>query len=226
MAAIEKVFKSEDFAIGVRETPWTISGTRYRDSFPQNCNYCYAKGYFSADCVCFVKAYVWGKGVLYNNPGSYWYNPGKYGLGDVTCKQMIDGCDDVSTDMSKIAPGEILYIKGANDLTGHIGVYVGDYTKTINGKTYTYNVTEASPIWRNGIQATYMDANGNRYQCKGGTQSGRWEKHGKLKQVDYGSNSADVPLKYTVKTEGNKSFISVDGKGTLSVESTVTVKAV
>jgi hypothetical protein len=216
--AIEKVFKVFDFIEGIKAVPWTINGTRYKDNFPQNCNFCYAKGCYSADCNNFVKAFVWSRGEMAKNPGEYWYNPGRYGLGDVTCKELIEGCDDVSSDMSSTIAGEILYISDPNPKWGHIGVFVGDYTRTINGKNYTYNVVESSPAWRNGIQTTYMDANGNRYQCKGGEQKGRWEKHGKLKQVDYGVKTE--PLEYTIKSGKDFATIDFDESGII----TITVK--
>ena len=215
--AYEKVFTADDFCASLIAGVWSMKATEYKSVKPLNCLYYWGNGKWSADCNNLYKCWIWSKGELPKNVGGYWYNPGRYGLGDLTCKQLIDSCEDVSTDFSKLVKGELLYIKGDSDLTGHIGIYVGDYK--VNG--LTFNVIESSPIWYNGIQSTYVDSKGRRIRPKTGEQGGTWEKHGKAPNIEYPSD-----LKYTIKSEGNKSTISVDGKGTLEVLSTVTIKAV
>lgn len=210
--AYEKVFTAEDFCASLIAGVWSMKATAYKDTYPLNCLYYWGNGKWSADCNNLYKCWIWSKGELPKTVGKYVYAPNRYGLGDLTCKQLIDSCSDVSTDFSKIQKGELLYIKGSTDLNGHIGIYVGDYQ--VEGKTF--NVIEASPIWYNGIQSTYVDSKGRRIRPKTGEQSGVWEKHGKAPNIDYGIK--DVPLKYTISTSGNTQTINViEGKGTITI---------
>lgn len=207
---------SKDYCAALKAMVWSMKATAYKDTKPLNCLYYWGDGKWSADCNNLVKASIWGRCELPKNVGGYWYNPGRYGLGDLTCKQMIDACADVSTDFSKLTPGELLYI---HDTVDHVGVYVGDYV--VEGKTF--NVIESSPIWYSGIQSTYVDNKGRRIRPKTGEQRGTWQKHGKMPWLDY---EEEKPLTYTIKTEGNKTYLDVDGKGRFEISTTTIVKEI
>lgn len=216
----EYSMKSLDFAEAMWAMVWSIPKTRYCDSYPLNCLYNWGNGEWSADCNNLIKAGIWGRCELPKNKGGYWYNPNRYGLGDLTCKQMIDNCEGVSTDFSKLKIGELLFIKGSTDKNGHVGLYVGDHV--VDGKTF--NVVESSPIWYNGIQSTYVDSKGRRIRPKTGEQGGTWEKHGVMyKWLDYSDQaSKELPLKYNVTYNGNKAIIDViEGKGQITVTTTI-----
>lgn len=207
---IEIVFTAHDYCEGLKAIPETVKSI-YKNIFPQNCLFNQGNGVFSGDCWnSIIKAFIWGKGVLPKNKGGYWYNPGRYGLGDWNGAQILAKCSDVSSDFTKIAKGEML-ITAAKD---HVGIYVGDYQ--VNGKTY--NVIECTPAWNGGIQKTYVDAQGRRFNTKGGGQLLAWAQHGKLPWIDYTEAPKDVPLKYTISTSGNTQTINViEGKGTITI---------
>lgn len=210
----EYAMTSKDYCAAMKAMVWSMKGTYYKDTKPLNCLYYWGNGTWSADCNNLIKASIWGKCELPKNVGGYWYNPGRYGLNDLTCKQMIDACSDVSTDFSKLTPGELLYI---HDSVDHVGLYVGDYV--VEGKTF--NVVESSPIWYSGIQSTYVDSKGRRIRPKTGEQRGTWQKHGKMPWIDYAADT-DLPLKYTVKYDGKSTTIDViEGKGTITITTNI-----
>lgn len=206
--AYEIVFTAHDYVEGLKAIPETTK-TVYKNIFPQNCLYNQGNGVFSGDCWnSVVKAYLWGKGVLPKGKGSYWYNPGRYGLGDWNGRQILNACSEVSTDFTKIVPGE--YLLTADE--SHCGIYVGNYK--VNGKTY--NVIECTPAWNGGIQKTYTDQQGRRFNTLGGGQLSAWKWHGKMPWIDYSANE-EKPLVYTVKASGNASVIEFDGKGKVTI---------
>ena len=100
------------------------------------------------------------KGILWGWNGNLnsTYGGAKYasnGMPDTNANGYIRTCKEVSTNFSSIEPGEAVW------MPGHIGVYIG------NGE-----VIEASPAWANGVQKTKLSAR-------------RWEKHGKMPQIEY-----------------------------------------
>lgn len=211
---------AEDYCASMISMVWGMKGTKYKDTYPLNCLYYWGDGCWSADCNNLIKASIWGKCELPKIKGKYIYSPGTYGLKDLTCKQMIDACADVSTDFSKLVPGELLYI---HDTVDHVGLYVGDYQ--VEGKTF--NVIESSPIWYNGIQSTYVNAKGARIRPKTGEQRGTWQKHGKMPWIQYTTNADKVePFTFTTKESNGKTIIEVSGTGKLEVSTKVTVKQV
>ena len=197
----EYSMKSLDFAEAMKAQCWSIKSV-YKDSYPLNCNYYYGNGTWGSDCVCNIKSNIWSRCELPKTQGKFVYEPNKYGLGDLTCKEMIEACSDVTSDFSKKIPCELMYIPHeTNPKWGHVGLFVGDFTKKINGVTYTYNTIESSPIWNGGMQSTYVDNQGRRFRCKGGEQSGVWQKHGRMtKWLDYSDQVKEV---YTVKQDGS-----------------------
>lgn len=202
---VQVVFTAKDYIEGLKALPWTIK-SYYNNNFPQNLLYNQGDGTFSGDCWnSIVKAYLWGRGVLPRNRGGYWFNPGRFGLGDWNGRQILDHCRDISVDFGKIAPAEYMLTKAED----HAGVYVGEFKHD----GFTYNTIECTPIWANGIQATYTDEQGRRFQTKGGQQAGSWYYHAKMPWIDYG----DEQLTYDIKTEDNTMTINFNGKGTVKI---------
>ncbi|MDL2288257.1 hypothetical protein LJC32_02630 [Oscillospiraceae bacterium OttesenSCG-928-F05] len=121
------------------------------------------KGYFAFDCVCLIKAILWG----WSGDASRSYGGAMYqtnGVPDIDANVMIRKCRDVSTDFKSISPGEVVWTQN------HIGIYIGDGL-----------AVEATPSWRDGVQMTACANLGT----KSGYNSRRWEKHGFLPWVDY-----------------------------------------
>lgn len=142
------------------------------------------KDYFGFDCICFIKGLLWG----WNGDASKSYGGAVYqanGVPDITEKQMLDKCSDVSGDFSNIVVGEYLYTDG------HCGLYIGDGL-----------AVECTPAWKNGVQVTAV-AN---IASKSGYNSRTWLKHGKMPYVTY---IADV-VPEAPKTSGNPVAITLD----------------
>jgi cell wall-associated NlpC family hydrolase len=122
------------------------------------------------DCVGLIKGVLWG----WNGDESMVYGGAVYasnGVPDISADAMIGKCKEVSSDFSKIALGEFVWMKG------HCGIYAG------NGR-----VVESSPKWKNGVQITDLSAR-------------NWLKHGKLPYIDYGSQAKAEGVKDTVTVE-------------------------
>ena len=118
---------------------------------------------FGFDCVCLVKGILWGwNGDTTKQWGGAVYQSN--GVPDISTREMIEVCEDVSTDFTNIQVGEIVY------MPGHIGVYVG------NGQCI-----ESTPIWKDGVQYSNL---GNIKEYKKGNYR-IWTSHGKLPYVDY-----------------------------------------
>lgn len=116
---------------------------------------------FGFDCVCLIKGLLWG----WNGDKSKVYGGATYasnGVPDIGADSMIKVCKDVSTDFSKIAVGEAVWLEG------HIGIYVG------NGLA-----VECSPKWENKVQITACNCSKSGYNRRD------WTKHGKLPYVTY-----------------------------------------
>ncbi len=114
------------------------------------------KKYFAFDCVGLIKGVLWG----WN--GSNTVNGGaKYesnGVPDINANTMINKCSNVSSNLSNIKIGELLW------MSGHVGVYYKDN-----------QVIECSPAFKNKVQITKLsDRN--------------WKKHGLLPWITYESS--------------------------------------
>ena len=130
------------------------------------------KGYFGFDCVCFVKALLWG----WNGDAGKTYGGAMYqsnGVPDITENSMISKCSGVSNDFTRIVPGEYLW----ND--GHCGIYVGDGL-----------AVECTSAWENGVQITAVANMGGKY----GYENRTWTKHGKLPYVTYEAEQQSTPV--------------------------------
>ena len=196
----EVVFTAKEFCEGLKELPFKIA-SEYNNVYPKNLLYNCGKLYngltlYSADCWNLIKSYIWSDGKLSEKQGGYTYAPGRYGLGDWNGATILSKCSDISSSWKKedLTPGEFILTADGN----HAAIYVGEWTGSWEGKTYTWNVIECTPIWANGIQATYVDEAGRRLSHKGGTQASAWAKHGKLPWVNYGNKVLKVGDTLTV----------------------------
>ena len=144
---------------------------------------------FGFDCVCLIKGLLWGwdgnAGKTYGG-ASYCAN----NVPDIGADQIINKCKDVSTDFSRIAVGELLWMEG------HVGIYIG------NGQA-----VECTPSWKDCVQVTTVK------NIKSGTGH-KWTKHGKLPYVTY-----DVSATPAVSTTASSEVQSVSGLPTLSLGS-------
>lgn len=165
------------------------------------------------DCCGLIKGLIWGwdakrapnnvyGGAVYESNGldDYGADDGKGNL--------IYYCTDVSTDFSKIVPGEMLW------LDGHVGIYIGNSQAIECTTGWTGNVLKSVVT---NIRAT-----------KSGEYGRKWTKHGKLSQwVDYtqpvankfyveigplDSSSAAISMQTALKTLGTASTITTKSK--------------
>lgn len=116
---------------------------------------------FGFDCVCLIKGLLWG----WCGDENHIYGGATYcsnDVPDIDEDYMINLCEDVSTDFSKIEVGEAVWMKG------HIGVYIGDGL-----------AVECTPKWENKVQITACNC------TKAGYNRRDWVKHGKLPYVSY-----------------------------------------
>lgn len=124
---------------------------------------------FGFDCICLVKSLLWGwSGNKHSNYGGARYQTN--GVPDINADTMIEVCEDVTTDFSKIEVGEYLWMKG------HCGIYIG------NGLA-----VECTPRWKNCVQITAVQ----NVTTKSGYNSRKWSKHGKLPYVSYGEKKEE-----------------------------------
>lgn len=127
---------------------------------------------FEFDCVCYIKAILWGWNNKRSGHGGAVY--ASNGVPDIGTEQIIGVCHNVSSDFSKISVGELVWMKG------HVGIYIGDG-----------NVLEATTGWSTKkVIKSQVNKNGARtYNGRGGSKP--WLKHGFLPYVDY--NIAPAP---------------------------------
>lgn len=122
-----------------------------------------SKDTFGFDCVCFIKGILWGwKGDVNDIYGGARFKSN--GVPDFDDSEIMDYCDNVSTDFTDIQIGEILHI------AGHVGIYIGDGL-----------AAECTARWKDGVQITSVLNIGI-----GTVNCGRiWDTHGKLRFVEY-----------------------------------------
>lgn len=173
------------------------SPSRYSNHYPENVLMYNTDGRWSADCLNLLKALFNGRDIHDRTIGSYQHDLSN--TGDVTEEGLINQCEDVSSDFTKLGTMPvILYMKG------HMGCYLGE-ERMVNGRTV--NVVEATTAFGGGIVYSYVDASGRRYDGKGGEQLLTWEKYGKpTKWVEYGK--ADIYKMQTLKY-GTKGTIDI-----------------
>lgn len=136
------------------------------------------------DCCRSIKAVLWG--FSFDKEAAHGGSVYKRGYPDYTCEEMIANCDNVSTKISKeaIKPGELLYFGRmvAGKISGHVGIYIG------NGAVF-----ECAPSL-SGCAISDLD-----YQP--------WQKHGKIREVDYGDQPAPAPTPDPQLREGEKLYL-------------------
>lgn len=119
---------------------------------------------FGFDCVCFVKALLWG----FRGDTTQEYGGVKYasnGVPDTTIEIIYNNyCHEQSKDFSSIVKGEFLY-----NGEGHCGLYIGD------GKVAQANVVGAN----DGVYIEPLDAS-------------KWKYHAKLNWIDYGKKEVST----------------------------------
>lgn len=121
------------------------------------------KGHFGFDCICFIKALLWGwSGDLKSTNGGAKYCSNN--VPDITEYGMLNRCSNISSDFSKIEAGEYLWTDG------HCGIYIGDGL-----------AVECTPKWDNGVQITAVHNIAEKQGYNGRT----WKKHGKLPYIEY-----------------------------------------
>lgn len=120
------------------------------------------------DCVILVKAILWGwcENKFHSHGGA---NYGSNGVFDDTADQLINRCHSISSDFSKIEPGELVW------LPGHVGIYIGDG-----------QVIECTGAWERKVLTSRITVSGAR--IRNGYQVYSWQKHGKLPYIDYTEN--------------------------------------
>lgn len=221
--AISKVFTADEYVESLLYDVYNLP-TTYSNRVDQTTKTYYNCGYrgmqsYMFDCWNWGKVKAWGWKPGYN-VGSFLYAPGTNGVDDWNGRQIMDRCADVSTNFKPIVPAETLLTPAAD----HVGTFIGKHLW--NG--YEFNVAECTPkivrdgklVMSAGCHLSYVDEQGRRFNHKGGVQVGTWAKHGKTPWVDF--SNKDVPLKYTIKQDGNKQTITVvEGKGTITITTTV-----
>lgn len=129
------------------------------------------KNYFGFDCVCLIKAVLWGwEGNLADSNGGAKY--ASNGVPDIGTETIITKCTNVSTDFSKIVPGALVWMKG------HVGIYIG------NGQCI-----ECTTSWTGKVLQSALKNNGVKGQFERA-----WTKWGLLPYVDY-SDQTTTPSK-------------------------------
>ncbi len=111
--------------------------------------------------MCLIKGLLWG----WSGDTSKVYGGAVYqsnGVPDIGTEAIIARCSGVSKDFSRVALGELLWMKG------HVGVYVGGGL-----------AVECSPAWENKVQITACNCKKSGYKTR------NWTKHGKLPYVTY-----------------------------------------
>ena len=137
--------------------------------------------HLGADCSNLFKALVWGwnpNGVK-KQPNGAGVIRGSNGLKDINANLLFQTCEDISTDMKNIKPGEMVWLKG------HIGMYYGK----INGVDHVIDST----ISLNGVKLNPMSRQ-------------KWTHHGKFPWVDYTQETTnDVLYRVQVGAYRNRS---------------------
>jgi len=135
--------------------------------------------YFGFDCIGLIKGILWGWSADRNRTwgGVTYPTDSTVATGlvmpDIGADHTISVCTEVSSNFSKIVPGEVVW------MSGHIGIYIG------SGKA-----VECSPAWVNKCQITAVGNIGT----VSGLNTRTWTKHGKLPWIKYSADSRAWPV--------------------------------
>lgn len=156
--------------------------TVYSNKYPRNLGY-WDGTQFSFDCWNLIKAVLNG---WYDNRTVGYYQKDLTKTGDIDGYNILKKCTKTSKDFSQLSiAGTYLFME-----YDHAGTYVGEHT--ING--HIVNVIECTSAWTKNVQWSYVDAQGYRYQYKGGAKSSRkWDDWGLMCWVDYSDAPAPEP---------------------------------
>ena len=144
---------------------------------------------FGFDCICLIKAILWDwianvnavyGGATYKANGV----PDFPVDGNANTKGLLDYCTEVSTDFSKIVPGEVLHNPG------HAGIYIGDGL-----------AIECTYRWKDGVQITAVANMGNNKKV---ANSRTWTEHGKLQWISYKKNVQQYSVVLDLVRYGSK----------------------
>lgn len=143
-----------------------------------------AGGYWGFDCVCMIKALLWGWGSdLSGSRGGAKY--ASNGVPDFGADSVGKYCSGYTTDFSHIEVGEALH------MPGHVGVYIGDGL-----------AVECTAAWESKVIITAVGNIGK----KAGYHTRTWTEHGKLKWIDY--KEEDEPM----TSDEKKAFEELAGR--------------
>ena len=93
--------------------------------------------------------------------------------GDKNSTQLIDSCTDISTNFDfKNSGPRLVYFPG------HIGVYLGKEVQCGEKEDEVCNVVECTSSWNGGIQLSYVNYFGKRFNKKNGKADSYWKKSG------------------------------------------------
>ena len=151
---------------------------------PCNCGSRNADGTVTFDCVCLIKAVMEGwNPTSIDQIGEYVYPFTR--TGDVNENKLINECAGQSSDFTNMQACAVLCMYGE-----HIGCYVGG---EFNRGGKIYNTIECTPSYGSGVVASYVDENGARWDCKGGTEyGGQWNAYGYMTPwLEYDSQFID-----------------------------------
>ena len=164
----------------------------YNNKFPYNCGYYDGKRY-SFDCWCMIKAII-GNWTDCRTKG-YYVSPKNFPTGDCNGYQLLMQCSQRSKDFSMLnKAGAYLYISDKGH--EHAGIYIGDFT--YQGELF--NVVECTSDWAGKVQYTYVDAKGQRFLYKGGSQKRSWTDWGILPYIEYDAEPTPAPAPVGLKT--------------------------
>lgn len=166
----------------------------YDNHYPYNVLYHHSNGMFSGDCWNTIKPILSGA-TPDNIPIGEHFDMSKLVTGDVDGITLLSRCTKRSKDFKKLSTypaTTYLYIYSSP----HSGIYVGE--REVDG--HIVNVIECTSAWKGGIQFTYVDEKGGRYNYKGGSKNKySWEEFGLLTPyIEYSSDQPIVPTQKPV----------------------------
>lgn len=154
--------------------------TGYNQPYPYNLGY-YNGRIWTFDCNNLAKAILNGWQPI-KRVGYFQADLSK--TGDLTDYDLyVKGCSSPFNGDFTALSGQIeaLY------MDGHYGTYLGKTVefKRNNGTVDRYNVVECTPAFAGGVQFTYVDSAGRRFNKQGGVMAGAWKWHSKCRFIDY-----------------------------------------